>query len=430
MLKIIEKVKGKNIFSKISILFVSKIYSLFLSLISSMVIVRYLTPEMNGTYNYAIAYTTILSGIALMGLDNVLIKEFSKKQQNTSKLFVASFLVRVIGTLVSFILLEVSILILNVDYEQQRYIWIAALPFLINIFSAVTSWFYSVSQIKYVVISQSMGHTICLMLRIGCCLAKYGVMSFLIVQLLETVFFITLEWIFYAKQKNHVGCSFSMQTCHYLVRQGLPICLGSIAHTLFLKIDQVMIGDMIGDYELGIYSVAVKIAELWYFIPGTIVLVLLPDLTYLYEKKEFQKFDDLLQKGMSWLVLLGYVASLLTMLFSRVIIYILYGEEYYAAAPILCIYIWAGIFINMSVLRGDYFVIMEWTECSMWVNLIGAIVNILMNIVLINLIGSMGAAIATLVSYCAYAYLSSFIIPKLRKIGIIQTKALFLKKLR
>ena len=197
---------------------------------------------------------------------------------------------------------------------------------------------------------------------------------------------------------------------------------------IYLKSDQIMIGQILNNHELGIYSVAVKLAEVWYFVPSAIATAVMPHLTNL-KLSDSKAFEKCLQKYMSIFVGFGYLIGVLMSLFSQPLILILYGSEYIEASQILCVYIWAGVFINMSVLRGQYYVIMEITEYSMWTNLIGALTNILLNLLLIPIIGGIGAAIATCISYALYAYFSSFLFPKLHDIGKIETKSLFLKGL-
>ena len=426
----ISKIRNSIILKKISLLFIGRVYSILIGMISSVVMVRYLKPELNGVYNYAIAYVAIFSGIALMGLDNVVIKEFARKGNSKHEVFTASILVRLLGTSIAFLVILLTMIIGKVTKENQLLIWIAALPCIANIFSGVSGWFYARTEVRYIVISQSIAHTICLFGKMACVYIGLGVAGFLVVTSLETFVLILLQWLIFKNRGERVEFSFNKTVFMYLLRQGWPICLGSIAYTVFMKIDQIMIGKMISNYELGIYSVAVKIAELWYFVPNTIVVVLLPKLTEYRENGDYNKFYGAMQKYMSWLVLLGYISSGLTMVFGKMLIWILYGEEYLGAYPILCIYIWAGIFINMSVLRGNYFVLMECTQYSFWTNLSGAIVNIFLNIVLIQKMGSIGAAFATFISYGVYAYISSMIIPRLRKMGGIQTKALLLSKIK
>lgn len=414
----------------ISWLLLGRIYYLIINTISSVFIVRYLGPDNNGIYSYVIAFASLFSGLSIMGLDNILIKEFCNPHKSRKDLIKASFIIRGIGTGFAFLIMLIVMHIMNLDLTIQIYILISGITLFFNAISSVSSWFYSKSNANFIVIAQSIVYSISFIVKIFLILINCSLFYFIIVYVAETALTILYEWVIFVQKEGKLyikekSVSVSKEL-HNLFLQGWPIIFGSVANMIYLKSDQIMIGEMLNNYELGIYSVAVKLAEVWYFVPSAIATAVMPHLTKLKSTNE-SAFENCLQKYMSIFVGFGYFIGIVTSIFSKPIILLLYGREYSAAAPILCVYIWAGIFINMSILRGQYYVIMEITEYSMWTNLIGAISNIILNLVLIPILGGIGAAIATCISYALYAYISSFFFPKLHKIGKIETQSLFLK---
>lgn len=402
------KVFRKRSFLNFSWLLLGRIYSMAIGILLNVLMVRYLGPERNGVYNYAVSYVTVFNGLSLMGIENVITKEFKKGIRDTGDIMVSSILIRCMGCLLSFGSLMISFCFFQMEASRIWMILISALPCIANIFSGVTGWFYARSLTKFIAIAQAIAHTVCVLLKIVLVLTGGSIQSFLVATAAETFIVLLVEWLCFFKRIK-ISHEFKWATCSYLLIQGLPIIIGSIAHLIFMKVDQLMIGEILGDYELGIYSVAVRIAELWYFVPTMIVSVLLPYLVELKEK-DYEAFMCRMQKYMSMLVMLGYLSGFLTTLAAKPLIIVLYGREYVSAAPILCVYIWAGVFINMSELRGSYFVIMEYTKYSLICNVVGAITNIAVNVLLIPIMGSIGAAIATLISYALYAYISSYFI--------------------
>ena len=61
-----------------------------------------------------------------------------------------------------------------------------------------------------------------------------------------------------------------------LLSESWPLILSGVALMLYMRIDQIMIGNMINDSAVGVYSVAVKMAEVWYFVPAAVVSSLFP----------------------------------------------------------------------------------------------------------------------------------------------------------
>jgi O-antigen/teichoic acid export membrane protein len=114
-----------------------------------------------------------------------------------------------------------------------------------------------------------------------------------------------------------------------------------------------------------------------------------------------QKLYDLL----AWLAI--GIAVPVTFL-SDEIIYILFGGEFSPAAPVLTIYIWAGVAVFLAVASSQYLVNENLTKLLFSRTLVGMIINVALNFILIPIYGIVGSAIATLVSYTAVTFALSF----------------------
>ena len=196
------------------------------------------------------------------------------------------------------------------------------------------------------------------------------------------------------------------------------------ATTIYMKIDQIMVGNMIGSSELGLYSVAVSLAEYWYFIPAIIYSSYLPIITEVYTsvdefKKRLQQFTDIM-------TLVGYVAVVGVMIFGHWGVTFLYGAEFEGTAYILMIYIWSGVFTCISYSGQAFYIIHKDTKTVMWINLIGATLNFTLNIILIKTNGSIGAAVATLLQYMIVCFGQMVVFrKKYGELYKIQLKSLF-----
>ncbi len=82
------------------------------------------------------------------------------------------------------------------------------------------------------------------------------------------------------------------------------------------------------------------------------------------------------------------------------------------------------MFVFLGVARGQYLINEGLIKFSFFATAVGAIVNVALNFILIPQYGGVGAAIATVISQGASAYLSSFVYPRLFETGLMQSKAL------
>ena len=197
--------------------------------------------------------------------------------------------------------------------------------------------------------------------------------------------------------------------------------LSSISIILYMRIDQVMIKNMLGDSELGIYSVAVKIAELPNFIPVIISASVFPAIISYRKNKKL--YNLRLQQLYNVFSLISISIALVISIFSPFIIWILFWNQYSGASVILSIYIWSIVPVFLWVASGKYLLTENLTDISLYRTLIWAIMNVILNIILIPIYGWIWAAVSTVVSYTISVYII-IIIKKTRKNWLLLVKGL------
>ena len=131
-----------------------------------------------------------------------------------------------------------------------------------------------------------------------------------------------------------------------------------------------------------------------------------------------QKLYDIL----TWLAI---AIAVPVTLFSTFIVSLLFGQEYLASAPVLTLYIWAGIPVSLGVASGQYLVNENLTKISFYRTLVGMIVNVILNFILIPIYGIIGSALATLISYSIATFSIGFS-KKTYKQLIMMMKSIFL----
>jgi PST family polysaccharide transporter len=108
----------------------------------------------------------------------------------------------------------------------------------------------------------------------------------------------------------------------------------------------------------------------------------------------------------------------------------LFGNNYLESGVVLQIHIWSSIFVFLGVAQTPWDLAEELQKLAFVKTLIGAFINVLLNLFLIPQSGAMGAAIATLLSYAIVNYLLNLFIPRMNIIFKLQTRAIFLSWVR
>jgi O-antigen/teichoic acid export membrane protein len=175
---------------------------------------------------------------------------------------------------------------------------------------------------------------------------------------------------------------------------------------IYMRIDQIMIKGMLGDREVGLYSVAVRLSEVWYFIPLVITNSLFPAIVGA-KKINKELYYTRLQRLYTFMVWMALGLAIPMTLLSGWLVTLLYGAAYKEAGAVLMIHIWAGVFVFYGCARGQWLLSENMQTYGLICTSIGAIMNIALNSVLIGRMGIIGAAIATFISYGT----SSIIVP-------------------
>ena len=115
---------------------------------------------------------------------------------------------------------------------------------------------------------------------------------------------------------------------------------------------------------------------------------------------------------------------------SSLLVHLLFGPSYAAAAPILAVHVWAAPFVFLGVAQNPWNINEGLAVLSFRRAAIGAASNVVLNLLLIPRFGGLGAAVATVVSYALASFFSNAIDRRTRRIFYLQLRAFTFKDLR
>jgi len=185
------------------------------------------------------------------------------------------------------------------------------------------------------------------------------------------------------------------QTARVLLKDSWPLILSGMAVSIYLRIDQVMIKEMLDAEQVGFYAAAVRLSEAWYFVPMAIVSSVFPAIINAKKQSE-ELYYQRLQKLYDLMVWLAVAIALPTTFLATWVIRVLYGDAFLQASGVLSIHIWAGVFVFLGVASGKWFLTENYIKKNLYRTSLGMVTNIVSNLILIPLYGIYGAAIATL----------------------------------
>jgi len=391
----------KRYFANTGWMFFGQMFSLLVSFFIGAWIARYLGPENYGVLNYSIAFAGLFSFIASLGVDGILIRELVAHPEQRDELLGTTFRLKIIGGLIAFLLITLSILIFKSTLLIKILTILFASCFILQAINVVSSYFQAEVKSKYNVKATLVSTLISSILKIIVILLGYGVIWIIIVYVLDFVW----QWIWLVK--SYQSCGLKIKAWHFnkevalkILKNSWPLMLASAAWFIYLRIDQVMIGALLGNLEVGIYAAAVKLVEVWYFVPGIICGSLFPAIINA-KKMGSVVYKKRLKALYLLMIAIAVFIAIVSTILAHWIIVVLYGTAYLAAVIILKIYVWSGVGLFLGIAINQYFLSENQSHYIFFYNLLSMITNIVLNLVLIPKIGLTGAAWATLISYSA-----------------------------
>jgi len=405
----------RKYFANTSWLLGERILRMAVSLFVTIYVARYLGPERYGLLSYALSFVWLFSALASLGLDDILVRELVKNPEKRQNLLGSVFWLKICGTVV---MATTIVLVLLFKTEDQQTYWLIAIitfGFLFQATNVVEFYFQAQVQSKFTVRAQVVQLLITSLFKIYLVLNEAELLWFAMALMLDQAVIAVLFLIFYRwKVENFPFLSSSWEKTRLLMRDAWPLVFTGMVVSIYMKIDQVMLKEILNVKAVGVYAAAVKLCEAWYFVPTVVTASLYPAIISAKHENE-QFFQERLQKLYDLMVWGSIAVALPISITAEWLIFILYGIEFKEAADVLRIYIWAGLFVSIGVASSKWLVAENLEIYSFFSTAIGAILNVIFNLWLIPIYGILGATLATLISYSTVAYFSLFLFSKTRK---------------
>ena len=384
-----------------------KVFTGMLTILVAAVVARYLGPEKYGLLSYTFAVAGLFAVLGELGLDGLVVRELvAKPKQQPSILGTVTGLKFLSYGTVSLVLAAFGFWTSGGSKVEQLLFAFAAIFVILQSLSAPLFWFHSRVEGRYVSISNTAGSVASNGFRILLVTGGASLLWFGSAYILTAVVMLTFAFGLFKFRGGPPLRSwhFDLKIALSLLRESGLIFVGSISAVIFLKIDQVMLRWMMGIDVVGTYAVASQLSEAFYIIPTAIAASVFPRLIALKSSGK-EDFERGLQSILNINSLISQTIVILILIFSGIIISILFGSQYYDSIIILQIHILAAPFIFSRICISRWVLIEKKYKLYTVYQLLGALLNILLNYFMIPHLGAKGAAIATVISYCFAGYI-------------------------
>ncbi len=380
-------------------IFVGKIITMIVAFFVTAYLARYLGPSNYGILSYAISFSGLFSFIASLGIDNILFRELVAHPDEQRKYFGTALMLKFIGAFFAFLLVCVVSAVLNGISLTTIMIAIIAASFFFQPFSIISYYFQSKVISRNPTIMSIIVAVTLSVLKIIFVILGVNVFYFSFIFMSETILYAIGYVYLYHKEAHSVfHWYFNSSIAKRMLMDSWPIILAAAFTAIYSRIDQIIIGQLMNSAAVGLYDVAARLSEAWYFFPAAIVSSLFPAI--INAKKVGEDFYAIRLKRLYSLLIwfsLGIIVPIFIL--SHVVVVFLYGSAYGEAVPVLQIYVWAGVAVSLGVAVNQYLIAENYTKIIFISSMVGMVTNVLLNILFIPRYGIIGGAIATLISY-------------------------------
>lgn len=425
--KIIDLKKNQGLmryFKNISWLLVEKVLRIAVGVFVGVWVARYLGPERFGLFNYSQSFVSIFLVFSTLGLNGIVVRELVKNKKLRDRILGTSFVLKLIGAILVLIFIVVSTMLDSSDKLTNMLVFVIALSTIFQSFNVIDFYFRSEVLSKYVVYSNMTALFFSSATKVMLIINDAPLIFFAYVVLFDSVV-LALGFIYFYcyKGMSLILWRFDALLAKRMLKDCWPLIISGLAVILQARIDQVMLKQMIGNEEVGQYSVALRLVEMFDFFSGILIQSIMPAVVNAKQKNEalYQHRLYTMYKIMMISFLLVFVFNVY---FGESIILLLYGVEYSVAAALFPFFAVRTLFTNYALARGLFISVNNLFQYSMLFVVIGALMNVCLNYILIPEYKSKGALIATIITYVFTIFILNFLFKETRSNGVLMLRSL------
>ncbi len=374
-----------------------KSISVLIALITVILLTRYLGAHNFGIYSFIFAYLGFFVIITDLGMSQILIREISRDRAKADRLIGNAIIMRIILSLFALGLACLIISFLQYSFNTKLLVYVASLNLLLS-FRMIYGLIFEVNlRMGYPYMVGIFSKLLRLALFLCLIFLKAPILWFIIagiINILPEIFLIRHLSRRFVRPRFEIN----LEMWRYLFKESWPLALTTAFIMIYTRIDQLMLFQMKGAQAVGYYSAAVRLPETLVIFPSAFMTSVFP-LMSRYFKTSRQSLTQAYTLSFRYMLMLIIPIATGTTLLSRPIISLIYGESFLPSVSALSILIWSEIFVFYALIHYEILISVNKQRVYLLFAGTGAVVNVILNLILIPRYGIVGASIATLISY-------------------------------
>lgn len=392
----LKKILKNRVIKNAGWIIAGRVYHMLLAFLVGLLTARYLGPSNFGLINYAATYTSFFASFCTLGINSIIVKNFMDHPDEEGETIGSAIALRTISSVLSVIMMVCITLIADKgETTTHIVVFLCGIGVIFQVMDTLECWFQSRLESKYSAVATVISYTVVSVYKIWLLMTGKSVEWFAISTSIDyMVVAIVLAYIY----RKHNGPKFkcSIHKAKELFLSSYHFILAGLMVSIYGSTDKFMLKQMLDESEVGFYSTAVSICNIWVFLLSAVIDSLYPVILQSFEDKML--FNRKNKQLYAIVFYLSVSVSLILSLLASPIIKILYGNAYDPAAAPLRIITWYTAFSYLGVARNAWIVSYSKQNYLKYLYVGAAITNVLLNAIFIPLWGASGAAFASLLT--------------------------------
>jgi len=381
-------------------LFCDQILRMAAGLVVGIWMARYLGPERYGWLSYAIATVGLVSSFTSLGVNAVLVRELVRAPEETDAWMGTGFFIKALSSSVGFLVCVILSGVQSLPAAEVRpLIIVVGLGMFFQTLDVIDLLFQAKGDSRVSAWVRMVACVLVNLLKVGLILAHAPVLAFAVAGVVELAL-TAAGWLYAVRRRGRPPTRWHNERVRagILLRESWPLAVSGLAIYTQAYFDQLVIGSSLGAGELGQYAAAMRLVVVFAFVPSVVMIVAAPEITR-------AKRDDetLYQRRLHSLYRLMFLLFLATavplMVLGPMVTRLLYGVSYAGAAALLPWLAFRLFFTNLGVARSAFITNEGLFRFALLTAVVGAVVNVLLNLVLVPQWGARGAIVSSFVSF-------------------------------
>ncbi|WP_406661236.1 flippase [Methanolobus sp. ZRKC3] len=401
----------KNIAKNTSILILGNLSFRIISFFVTIQIARYLGSELFGVYNFVFAYLAFFNITSDLGMQFIIVREMSQEKDMATKIIGNAYIIRLFLTVLSMIVAISIASLTDYPFSTKYYIYIASLTvFFISFSDFYSTIFQTNLKMQYNIYSKLAYRILSAILILFVIYLEKPLIYVIYSLVVSEIVKLSLNYTF-SKKFLKPNFGFDRQLCKYMLLQSLPLALSSSIQIIHNKVDIIMLSFIKANADIGIYSAAYRLSEPVLFITFALTASIFPIMASSF-KDSTERMIKTYYLSVKYLLIVMLPIVIVISSTSSEIIELVYGVEFIEASKPLSILVWSLVIISFNSVMSNMLIAAGQQKIYTLSTLISAIVNIMLNMILIPIWSYNGASIATVISNSAFFLVSFYYISR------------------